>query len=187
MMLHRLLTLVLPAALAAPLFASPTGGVPPQPQARAQAQSSEDIGRLFFTPNERDELDRIRIGINDSTGENLRTVRLDGVVQRNGAAPQFWVNGRPYKGLDVAGASIYNTPINASTIVVGLPPPDAHFVSLSVGQTLDPAGGNLREVYQRPPQELNLLLQVLGKRGEATKPKEKSKPPQADTTLRPPR
>jgi hypothetical protein len=126
-----------------------------------------DLGRLFFTPAERNELDRIRIGISDNADPtvNNRTLRLDGVVQKNGQAPLLWVNGRRYKGTEIGGATLNPSTLNASTVAVSLPPPDPRDMKLKVGQTLDPAGGNLREVYQRPPQELNVLLQMLGKRG----------------------
>jgi hypothetical protein len=139
---------------------------------------TEPLGRLFFNQAERDELDRIRVGIADSADptENRRTVHLDGMLRRNGNTPILWVNGRQYKGKDIAGAILNPLALDASTVVASLPPPDPRDVRLKVGQTLDPAGGNLREVYQRPPQELNLLLQMLGKRG-ATPEKAKAAAP----------
>jgi hypothetical protein len=144
-------------------------------QAPPPAIPGTAIGRLFFTAAERDELDRLRAGIQD--GDELggaRTLRLDGVLSQSGQLPLIWVNGKRYVGRDVAGASLSARPLNASTIVVSLPPPDPRNMRLQVGQTLDPAGGNLREVYQRPPQELNMLLQVLGKRGVIKPAKNKS-------------
>ncbi len=136
----------------------------------AQAATPGDgLGRLFFSPAERMELDRIRVGIQDSADAS-RTVRLDGIVQQNNQPPVLWINGTRYQGRDIAGASIANRNLSASTLVVSMPPPQARDMVLKVGQTLDPAGGNLREVYQRPPQELNQLLQLLSRRSGTSQP-----------------
>ncbi|WP_374355328.1 hypothetical protein [Chitinimonas sp.] len=131
---------------------------------RAEEAAKPPIGRLFFSQAERDELDRIRVGI--ESADSGRDIRLDGIVLRHGKPPIVWVNGKRFRGGSVAGASVQATGLDASTMVVTLPPPDPRNVRIRVGQTLDPAGGNLREVYQRPPQELNLLLQALGRRGQ---------------------
>ena len=149
-------------------------GAPATPPAPPEPKLPE-VGRLFFTPAERAELDRIRVGILDSVDPThaARTMQLDGVVQQTGIAPVYWINGQRYKGREIAGASVTPTALSSSTVVVHLPPPDPRDMALKVGQTLDPAGGNLREVYQRPPQELNQLLQVLSKRGQAPQKKEK--------------
>lgn len=146
------------------LAAQALSAAPPQPS------EVDPLGRIFFTPRDRAELDRIRLGITDSeqTGDSSRTVRLDGIVQRSGKPPLIWINGTRYQGHDVAGAAIMPNTVSASTLVVGMPPPEATQMTLKVGQTLDPAGGNLREVYQRPPQELNQLLQRLSGRSNAS-------------------
>ncbi|WP_269533644.1 hypothetical protein [Chitinimonas sp. BJYL2] len=151
--------------------------------AHADTPPPDALGKLFFSPSERAELDRIRAGIMDSDdpARAARTLRLDGMVQKNDQQPIIWVNGLRHKGHDIAGASITPTKLSASTLEVSLPPPDARAMYLKVGQTLDPAGGNLREVYQRPPQELNQLLQLLSRRGAAAKAsatKAVSTPPQ---------
>jgi hypothetical protein len=125
------------------------------------------LGPLFFTPAERDELDRIRVGISESDDPTnaSRTMQFNGMMQKNGGNAVIWINGARYRGRPIAGAMVEGKALSDSTIVVHLPPPAARDMALHVGQTLDPAGGNLREVYQRPPQELNQLLQLLAKRG----------------------
>ena len=168
---------LLACALCAAAFAAeapPTVPTPPEPKL-------PEVGRLFFTPAERAELDRIRVGILDSVDPShaARTMQLDGVVQQTGKAAVYWINGQRYKGREIAGATVTPTALSSSTVVVRLPPPDAREMALKVGQTLDPAGGNLREVYQRPPQELNQLLQILSKRGQAPQKKDKDAAPDA--------
>ena len=179
---HRVFRL-LACALCSAAFAADTRPplpTPPEPKL-------PDVGRLFFTPGERAELDRIRVGILDSVDPNhaARTMQLDGVVQQTGKAAVYWINGQRYKGREIAGATITPTALSSSTVVVHLPPPDARDMALKVGQTLDPAGGNLREVYQRPPQELNQLLQLLSKRGQAPQNKEKTAETAAPTAATP--
>ncbi|MBV8464518.1 MAG: hypothetical protein JO218_01120 [Burkholderiales bacterium] len=141
--------------------------------AQMNVENLPPLGPLFFTPAERDELDRIRVGIasGDDAQHASRTMQFNGMMQKNGGNAVIWINGERYRGRPIAGATVASKALSDSTIVVHLPPPDARDMSLHVGQTLDPAGGNLREVYQRPPQELNQLLQLLAKRGAAPAPK----------------
>lgn len=126
------------------------------------------LGRLFFSPAERAELDRVRAGIIDqqNPATTSRTVRLDGMLQRQGKAPVLWVNGTRWKGDPVAGATLLPLGSSSGTLRVRMPGQTTPDRILKVGQTLDPAGGNLREVYQRPPQELNPLLRSLSQRGK---------------------
>ncbi|QDQ26515.1 hypothetical protein FNU76_09110 [Chitinimonas arctica] len=134
--------------------------------AEPAAPATPALNRLFFTAAERDELDRIRVGVLDnSDARHARTLELNGIVQKNGEPPLLWINGSRYKGHDIAGARIAPAALSASTMLISMPAPDPREMVLKVGQTLDPAGGNLREVYQRPPQELNQLLQLLSRRG----------------------
>jgi hypothetical protein len=145
---------------------------------KAERTKPLELGPLFFTASERAELERIRAGIasSDDPTHASRTMQLDGMMQKNGEAAVIWINGERYKGREIAGAKLSQSALNASTIIVHLPPPDARDMVLKVGQTIDPAGGNLREVYQRPPQELNQLLQLLSKRGSLPQTKEGKAP-----------
>ena len=55
------------------------------------------LGRLFFTPERRAELERQRRGDVRAAlpaGENRR-LRLDGFVTRSGGGGTVWLNGRP--------------------------------------------------------------------------------------------
>ena len=56
---------------------------------------AQELGRLFFSPAERDALDARRSGKSGSTPAAARApVRIDGHVLRSDGRPPGWVNGR---------------------------------------------------------------------------------------------
>ncbi|MGQ5522815.1 hypothetical protein ACUHMQ_06080 [Chitinimonas sp. PSY-7] len=137
--------------------------------AQAGTMDDADLGRLFFSPEERTKLNRARVGIFDSQslGDMSKTIHLDGILQRPGKPPILWVNGSRLKSDTVAGATV-QAASNTNTLLVNLPEqPDAQG-QLNVGQTLDPANGSVREAYQRPTQSSRLLLKRLSERGAKT-------------------
>ena len=55
---------------------------------------AQELGRLFFSPAERDALDARRSGKSGSTPAAAQApVRIDGYVLRSGGRPTVWVNG----------------------------------------------------------------------------------------------
>jgi len=55
---------------------------------------AQELGRLFFSPAERDALDARRSGKSSSTPAAAQApVRIDGYVLRSGGRPTVWVNG----------------------------------------------------------------------------------------------
>jgi hypothetical protein len=59
--------------------------------------SADSLGRLFFTPQERAHLNRVRNGTPLETQPAIVTVpsRLDGFVERSSGKNTVWINGRP--------------------------------------------------------------------------------------------
>ena len=59
---------------------------------------SEELGRLFFTPQERADLDRRGVQREPAASQapaETTQVRLDGIVRRSDGSATVWLNGRP--------------------------------------------------------------------------------------------
>jgi len=64
----------------------------------AVPSQSQDLGRLFFTPEQRAELDarrKARVPDRPAAAVASPTTRLDGYVKRSGGPSTAWVNGEP--------------------------------------------------------------------------------------------
>ena len=119
--LHRFHAL---AAVLAFLFAGVSAA-----QAPAPAKEPQALGRLFFTPQQRQELDRRRaLNIQEAIVVRENRMRLDGYVARSSGKTTTWVNGVPvndlYRSKDPSQVAIQ-------------PGEGEPSVSLKVGQTLD--------------------------------------------------
>ena len=86
---------------------------------------AEELGRLFYTPEQRAQLDYNYAQGADSTN-NSSTLMLNGIVQKHGGKRTVWVNGVPQQ----AGSSDDKTPESQSVQVPGT----AGTVKLKVGQ-----------------------------------------------------
>jgi hypothetical protein len=86
---------------------------------------AEELGRLFFTPEQRAQLDYSYAQGADSTN-NSSTLMLNGIVQKHGGKRTVWINGVPQQ----AGSSNDKTPESQSVQVPGT----AGTVKLKVGQ-----------------------------------------------------
>jgi hypothetical protein len=86
---------------------------------------AEELGRLFFTPEQRAQLDYSYAQGADST-DNSSMLMLNGIVQKHGGKRTVWINGVPQQ----AGSSNDKTPESQSVQVPGT----AGKVKLKVGQ-----------------------------------------------------
>lgn len=81
---------------------------------------AEELGRLFFTPQQRALLERGQVpdapGTPDETGKPASpdTLTIDGIVQRHGGERTVWINGVPQP----AGKSDEHAP---ETVPVAIP------------------------------------------------------------------
>jgi hypothetical protein len=112
------------AALAAALVAGAS-------LAPARPAAADDLGRLFFTPQQRQELDRRRASnVQEKEVVIESSVTVSGQVSRSSGKTTTWVNGVPqydtYSGRDPARVRL----------------PDG---TLKIGQTLDRARGEVRD------------------------------------------
>lgn len=95
-----------------------------------QTAAADELGRLFFTPEQRAELDQEHAQHADSsTDYGYGTVlTVNGVVQRDGGARTVWINGVP----QAAGKSDPKNPASVPVAVPGQSEP----VKVKVGQKL---------------------------------------------------
>lgn len=63
----------------------------------AIASSAADLGRLFFTPQERDNLDRQRRG---EKSQSTAAPTLNGYIKRSDGRNTIWVDGGPLRATD---------------------------------------------------------------------------------------
>ena len=110
------------------------------------AAQAETLGRLFHTPEQRAQLDLARKSTPlNATGEpdvaSGQGLSVSGIVTRSDGKRSTWVNGRVEHD-----AAITNKQ-DRTQVWVKLPGGE---VKLKVGQSLDPATGQVAEGYRRP-------------------------------------
>ena len=103
------------------------------------AAAAEDLGRLFLTPQQRQDLDRRR-ATNRAEEEAPQIkegpLKLDGHVQRSGGRTAAWVNGVPQ----------YDGPVSRDPARVTVVPNEGEpGVSLKVGEIYERASGEVRD------------------------------------------
>lgn len=125
-------------------------------------EATEPLGRLFFTPNERVELDRarhlppaiapkptVRIVAPTPVAPPLlapNIVTVNGIVQRSDGSSTVWINNQPLAEHEVPGSATIKAR-GADAITVALP--KAHGVEVKVGQTVNSRSGEIKESYSQ--------------------------------------
>jgi hypothetical protein len=109
----------------------------------AKAALAEDLGRLFFTPEQRHMLDaRRKARTPDRAAATVNaspTMRLDGYVKRSGGRSTVWVNG---ESVDDSAP-----PAGGSDARVGVTVGESRSrVELKPGEVLDRGNGEVRDV-----------------------------------------
>ena len=105
------------------------------------AAAADELGRLFFTPQQRQDLDRRRA--TNRAEEEAPQIKegpltLDGHVQRSSGRTTTWVNGAPLYDESPAGRDAARV-----TVVPNVGDPG---VSLNVGETYERASGAVNDV-----------------------------------------
>ncbi len=101
------------------------------------AAADENIGRLFFTPQQRQDLDRRRQANVQETATSANSlVTVNGQVSRSLGKTTVWINGVPQE----------NTRKPRDPAQVTLPGSEGEAsVTLKVGQTLDKVRGKVKD------------------------------------------
>jgi hypothetical protein len=104
----------------------------------ASAVPAQDVGRVFFTPQQRQDLDRRRdLNVVDSPGVVEPAVTVNGHVTRSSGKTTTWINGVPQ----------YDTYRGRAPDRVAVPS-GAAAQGVKVGQTLDHGRGEVRDPLQ---------------------------------------
>ena len=117
----------------------------------------ESLGRLFFTPDERSNLDRARLtGIapeqEGAPAQQLESITLNGIVKRSSGKTTVWVNSAAQHETDLPpGTKRQASKMRLPDFPV-LVQKTGKTVTLKVGQTLNIESGEIREIYQLPPR-----------------------------------
>jgi hypothetical protein len=114
----------------------------------------DNLGRLFFTPQQRQDLDRRRqANIQESTATVNSFVTVNGQVSRSNGKNTVWINGVPQetsrKPADPARVTVPGGEGEAS-------------INLKIGQSFDRARGQLKD----PAQDGNVSAPTVRDRGE---------------------
>ena len=117
----------------------------------ASAASAQELGRLFFTPEQRAALDaRRKARVPDKPAATPQAespiTRVNGAVQRSGGKSTVWVNGEAIpEGAPASGAQ--PAPSAKGPGRVSLPSGEgAQRYDLRVGESLDRGSGEVRDV-----------------------------------------
>ena len=114
----------------------------------AGGAAAQELGRLFFTPEQRAALDArraARLPDKPAAVAESPTTRVDGYVKRSSGKSTVWVDGEAMPdGLQIEGLRVQrgNDPTRV-TVTVG---EDGRRVVLRIGETLDRATGEVKGV-----------------------------------------
>jgi hypothetical protein len=122
----------------------------------AQTFAVEPIGRLFFTPAQRAQLDNARSQKNRATLASEQqegapapeVVTYSGMVRRSDGKSTVWINNRSVQDREAPGGVAVGRvrPDGALTIQV---PQSSRNVELKVGQSVEVLSGTIEEPYAR--------------------------------------
>ena len=87
---------------------------------------AEELGRLFFTPQQRALLERGQQLNTDNPAGNINSLTVNGIVQKHGGERTVWINGVP----QLAGKSDERAPESVPVAISGQSQP----VKVKVGQ-----------------------------------------------------
>lgn len=109
----------------------------------SDASIAQELGRLFFTPEQRSALDaRRKARVPDRPAAAAAvvspTMRLDGYVKRSGARSTVWVNGEPVDDRPPSGGSDSKVGVSVGE--------SRDRIELKPGETLDRGNGEVHDV-----------------------------------------
>lgn len=114
----------------------------------AVCAGAEPLGRLFFSPDERAMLDRMRQKNSGSTVSATEQITLNGIVRRSGGKTTAWINQVPqHENETPQGIAVQQGETSKPSALLLLP--SGKQVQLKAGQTFDTTRGKIREGYQR--------------------------------------
>ena len=119
----------------------------PDPLRTEVPTESHKIGRLFFSPDERAMLDRLRQKSGGSTVSATEEITLNGIVRRSSGKTTAWINQLPqHENETPQGITVRQGPASKPSTLLLLP--SGRQVNLKAGQTFDATKGKVRESYE---------------------------------------
>lgn len=112
--------------------------------AAASPCRAQELGRLFFSPAERDALDAGRREARLATGAPAAPLRIDGYAMRSGGRPTLWINGTASAGPLENGTRFVPQPGQPGELTVA--GARRGRAKVKVGGTLDPVSGESRDL-----------------------------------------
>jgi hypothetical protein len=112
----------------------------------AAAAQAQELGRLFFTPEQRAALDarrKARVPDKPAAAVAAPLSRLDGYVKRSSGPSTVWINGEPVGESAPEAPRIGRGADAGVSITVG---EGGKRVQLKAGETLDRGNGEVRDV-----------------------------------------
>ena len=114
---------------------------------------AEPLGRLFFTPAQRNALDAGKsLGKKVPVKPGSTILRLDGVVIRSDADRTIWINGKAYHGGAPEGVQVTTNPASPGSASIWTPDRSS-LARVKVGQKVDMNSGQIRESASRRPED----------------------------------
>ena len=143
------------------------------------SNSAEPMGRLFFTPAQRNTLDAGKqlAKPRQAAPSGPRAATLNGVVTRSDGESTIWVNGTAYHDRSPEGVQVKISPAAPATTSIRIPGKTAA-TRVKVGQRLDLNSGHVQEAFTRrqainenvvAPAEIRASLPVIAKKSRAVK------------------
>ncbi len=113
---------------------------------------ADEIGRLFFTPEQRSALDaRRKARVPDELAPSVvesPVTRVDGLVSRGSGKSTVWVNGEPVpEGSQPAGLRVRSRQSESNRVVVNIGE-TGNPVDLKIGQSFDHKTAEVRSLMQ---------------------------------------
>jgi hypothetical protein len=117
------------------------------------AMSAEALGRLFFTPTERQQLDQARLrkpgpaqaAEAPPAPEPPQVLKYSGIVRRSDGKSVLWLNNRPVDEKEALSSHSVSGRIRNDGSVTVRVPQSGRTVDLKVGQSVELPSGNVAE------------------------------------------
>lgn len=115
------------------------------------AQAAETIGRIFYTPEQRDQLDMLRrqkavsVQVKDEPVPEI--VTFNGIVRRNDGKATVWLNNQPLSEAELKNKQSIVGTIGRNGQVTLQSPQSAVQMRLKVGQSAELLSGRIDESY----------------------------------------
>lgn len=128
------------------------------------AAGGETLGRLFFTPEQRIQLEQLKSKPKGETEVIISDrILVNGIIQRNGGSRVVWINGVPQSSKGENGILVERD-VTPDSVPIKIPGTD-NTVRLKVGQSIELDSSVMRNVNsERERKSVQQSAQITGKK-----------------------